>query len=267
MQRRDFIILGSIVGGATVVALGAWLALESAFSERDEPIAQTHAALCKAHARAKINRTVRNVHGFVLRYPNFRELRSVRMKNGRKLTKRWSMSSRPCPGRCLVALLRGGYDYVENEEYARDGGGLLGYRYTLEPRGHPNCMAVPAHTPIDIEARAAATALAREGKRCLARIPIVDVAAAYELNRAFHLERLGLSGAVVRVDTQVRRRSNGAVLAEQTTYLAFATKAMLKGGGASIGCSAMSGGGPSHLLRPSDVLIGAGRPVREDAER
>jgi hypothetical protein len=29
----------------------------------------------------------------------------------------------------------------------------------------------------------------------------------------------------------------------------------------------MSGGGPAHLLRPSDVLIGAGRPVREDAER
>lgn len=267
MQRKDFIILGSIVGGAAVIALGAWYAAVSAFSDTDMPIAQTHAALCKAHGRATIHQTVRNVRGFVLRYPNLRELRSVRMKDGRKHTKRWSMSSRPCPGRCLVALVRGGYDYVENEEFAPDGGGLLGYRYTLKPRGHANCMAVPAHTAIDIEARAAATALAREGKRCLARVPIVEVAAAYELNRNFRLERLGLSGAIVRVDTQVRRRAGGAVLAEQITYLAFATAAMMKGGGASVGCPAMPGGGPSHLLRPSDVLIGTGRPVREDAER
>jgi hypothetical protein len=267
MRRKDFIILGSIVGGSAVLAVGAWLALMSAFSDTDEPIAQTHAGLCKAHARATIHRTVRNVRGFVLRYPNFRELRKVEGKDGRRYTKRWSMSSRPCPGRCLVALVRGGYDYVENEEYGPSGSGLLGYRYSLKPRGHPNCMASPAHTGIDIEARAAATALAREGKRCLARVPVVDVIAAYELNRNFRLERLGLSGAIVRVDTQIRRRANGNVLAEQTTYLAFATKAMMKGGGASIGCSAMQGGGPSHLLRPSDVLIGTGRPVREDAER
>ena len=150
MQRKDFIILGSIVGGSGVLALGAWLAVVSAFSDTDEPIAQTHAGLCKAHARAKIHLTVRNVHGFVLRYPNFRELRSVRMKNGLKHTRRWAMSSRPCPGRCLVALLRGGYDYVENEEYGPNGAGLLGYRYSLKPRGHPNCMTNPAHTGIDI---------------------------------------------------------------------------------------------------------------------
>jgi len=267
MRRKDFIILGSIVSGAAVLALGGWIAITSLFSDADEPIAQNHAALCKANAQAKIHHTVRNVRGFVLRYPNFRERNSARTKNGLKYTKRWSMSSRPCPGRCLVALLRGGYDYVENEEYGPNGSGLLGYRYTLKPRGHPNCVAIPAHTGIDIEARAAATALKREGKRCLARVPIVDLAAAYELNRNFRLERLGLSGAILRVDTQVRRRANKTVLAEQVTYLAFATAAMMKGGGASIGCPATPGGGPAHLLRPSDVLIGTGRPVREDAER
>lgn len=267
MQRRDFIILGSILGGSAVLAVGAWLAFVSAFSDGKEPIDQTQAALCRSEARTKINQTVRNVHGFVLRYPNFRKLRTVEARHGLKRTRRWSMSSRPCPGRCLVALVRGGYDYVENEEYAPGGGGLVGYRYTLKPRGHPNCIATPLRAGIDLEARAAAAALAREGKRCLARVPIIDFAAAYELNRSFRLERLSLSGAVVRVASQVVRRDSGAVLAEQITFLAFKTEALMKGGGASIGCPAGSGGTPSHLLRPSDVLIGSGRPIREDAER
>jgi hypothetical protein len=267
MRRKDFIILGSVLGGSAVLAVGAWMALVSVFNDSGEPIGQTHAALCRSGAQTRINQTVRNVHGFVLRYPNFRELRRERTEHGFRRTRRWSMSSRPCPGRCLVALVRGGYDFVENEEPAPGGGGLVGYRYTLKPLGHPNCIAAPLSTAIDIEARAAAAAVSREGKRCLARVPIVDFAAAYELNRSFRLERLGLSGAIVRVASQVRRRATGTVLADQITYLAFKTEAMVKRGGASIGCPAKAGGGPAHLLRPSDVLIGTGRPIREDAER
>jgi len=267
MQRRDLIILGSIVGGAVVLGLGGWLALESAFGGSGEAFAKSHAALCKASARTTIHQTVRNVQGFVLRYPNFRERRTVRTENGRSHTKRFSMSTRPCPGRCLVALLRGGYDFVENEEYSEDGGGLVGYRYSLEPLGHPQCIALPAQAGIDLETRAAAAALAREGRRCLARVPAVDLAAPYELNRDLHLERAGLDGVILRVDTRVTRRNSGAVLAEQRTFLAISTGAMMKGDGTPVGCTTAQGGGPAHLLRPSDVLIGTNRPVREDAER
>ncbi|MDH3233375.1 MAG: hypothetical protein OEQ29_07600 [Alphaproteobacteria bacterium] len=267
MRRKDFIILGSIVGVAAVIALGVWLAVMSAFSDGDETLSQTHASLCRSGARTTINHTVPGVRGFVLRYPNFRELRSTRTKGGFRKTKRWSMSSRPCPGRCLVALMRGGYAYVENEEYAPEGGGLVGYRYTLKPRGHPNCMRGVALSTIDEEVRAAAAELAREGKRCLVRAPVIELSAPYELRRHFKLERLGLSGVIVRVFSQIKRRAKNTVIAEQVTYLAFATEAMMKGGGKSIGCPVRPGAsGPAHLLRPSDVLIAPGRPIRENAE-
>lgn len=267
IRRKDFIIFGSMVGGATVVALGVWMAVMSAFSDGDETLSQTHASLCRSGARTTINHTVPGVRGFVLRYPNFRELRSTRTKGGLRKTKRWSMSSRPCPGRCLVALMRGGYAYVENEEYAPEGGGLVGYRYTLKPLGHPNCMRGVALSAIDAEVRAAAAALAREGKRCLVRAPVIELSAPYELSRRFKLERLGLSGVVVRVFSQIKRRAKNTVIAEQVTYLAFATEAMMNGGGKSIGCPVKPGAsGPARLLRPSDVLIAPGRPIRENAE-
>ncbi|HUT47849.1 MAG TPA: hypothetical protein VM325_00790 [Alphaproteobacteria bacterium] len=266
-RRKDLIVLGAMVGGSAAVALGAWMAVMSVFSDSDEPISQTHASLCRSGAHTTINHTVPGVRGFVLRYPNVRELRSTRTEGGLRKTKRWSMSSRPCPGRCLVALMRGGYAYVENEEYAPEGGGLVGYRYTLKPLGHPNCMAGALQSPIDAEVRAAAAALAREGKRCLARAPAIELGAPFELSRSFKLERLGLSGVIVRVFSQVRRRAKNTVVAEQVTYLAFATEAMMKGGGISTGCPGRPGAsGPARLLRPSDVLIAPGRPVRENAE-
>jgi hypothetical protein len=264
-RRKDLIILGAIVGGSGVVALAAWLAIEAAFSGGGEPLAKTHAALCQSAASSKVHHTVPKVPGFVLRFPNSRPPARVRLKGRMKQTTRWS--TRPCPGRCLLALVRGGYVYVENEEYAADGGGLVGYRYALMPRGNPNCMATPLRSSIDAEVRDAAAALAREGKRCLARVPIIEVSAPYELKRRFKLERLGLSGAVVRVISEVRRRTNGALLAEQVTFQLFATQAMLRGDGKAIACPRTVGGGPARLLRPSDVLIAPGRPVREDAER
>lgn len=243
-----------MVAGVVVTGAAAWLALDQIFGGAEDAFRAQHAALCRDQKVTRVYRRADEVAGYL---HSFISLPPRRVREGRRQTTvRDSWQPGACVGWCARALVEDGFAFVEAREPVPVPKGAPPReelaRYTLETWGHPGCIPLNGATTIDQESRAVLAKLARSKTQCLARAPISEPTARYEVRSKLAFERLRLGGLIVRVDTKVVERATNDVLAEQTHFLPFTLGTMTSG--RYWPCRGPRDGGFADLLRPRDVL-------------